>query len=183
MKREDLEKLGLTKEQVDTIMDFNGKDINEFKKQNEVLQASVKDLTTKYDTVNKDFNDFKTSKMTEEEKKQQVLKQKEEEQLKVLNEAKEAQEKYQKLIKETKIKGVLVGAGFKEDGITTFIDKLVGTNEEESVKNATEFVKYIDEQRKSAVAKALEDAARGTPNPESQGTGKNPEPFKPSAVW
>ena len=72
MKREELEKLGLTKEQIDQIMDANGKDINEAKKREEERIKSLEQAQTKLDTLTKEFDEFKKSKMTEEEKKKQL---------------------------------------------------------------------------------------------------------------
>ena len=59
MKREDLEKLGLTKEQIDTIMDENGKDIEKHKSEAETAKTTLNQTKGQLDEANKAIDGFK----------------------------------------------------------------------------------------------------------------------------
>ena len=59
MKREDLEKLGLTKEQIDTIMDENGKDIEKYKSEAETAKTTAAQTKTQLEEANKAIEGFK----------------------------------------------------------------------------------------------------------------------------
>lgn len=59
MKREDLEKLGLTKEQIDTIMDENGRDIEKHKTEAETVKTTLTQTKGQLDEANKKIEEFK----------------------------------------------------------------------------------------------------------------------------
>ena len=59
MKREDLEKLGLSKEQIDAVMAENGKDVEAQKAKITTAQADVEALKKQVEGANKQIEDFK----------------------------------------------------------------------------------------------------------------------------
>lgn len=181
MKRKDLEDLGLTKEQVDSIMEAHGKDVNSVKERLEQELAKERDEKGK---IEKEYKEFKSSKMTDEEKRNADLLKQQEEQDKVLKQAQETQAKYDRLYKETKIKGVLVSKGLTEETIEKFVPRLLGDTEEECIANATSFAEMIDAQRKDAETKAVEKGLKGTPNPsQKQGEEGDPTPYTPPKLF
>lgn len=60
MKRETLTEFGLTKEQIDQIMNLNGKDIERQKEQLEQAQMDVTTLKKQIDAANKQIESFKS---------------------------------------------------------------------------------------------------------------------------
>ena len=68
----------------------------------------VKGQSTK---LQAEFEDFKKSKMTEEEKRQHEAKEHEAERVKVLEAAKQAEKQYTTLIRKTKVKDFLITGG------------------------------------------------------------------------
>jgi hypothetical protein len=176
MKREDLEKLGLTKEQIDQIMDANGKDINEAKKREEERIKSLEQAQTKLDTLTKEFDEFKKSKMTEEEKKKQLELEEKTKYETALAEAEKIKTNYTRLTRESKVKEVL-GVYANDEEVKKIIPSFIADDEETSISNATIFKQFIEKQKEEAKTKALEDAARTIPQPQGQIPPKV-EPFK-----
>lgn len=199
MKREELEKLGLSKEQIDVIMNANGADLEASKKEiekqkaaSDALKAQITEIVASAEKVKKEFEDYKASKMTEEEKRQAAElaeKHKQEEALKAqekaLNEAKEMEKKYAHLIKETKVKDLLVKGGLSATDIDNFAPTLIADTEENSLKKAQSFVDFITAQKTAAAAKAVEDAARGfvTPITKTNPNEPIPQPQAIGPVW
>lgn len=183
MKRSELEGLGLTKEQVDQIMEAHGKTVNETKAQLEAAQKLIDDVKGQSTKLQAEFEDFKKSKMTEEEKRQHEAKEHEAERVKVLEAAKQAEKQYTTLIRKTKVKDFLITGGIEGQDADKFVDSLVGDTEESSIEKAKAFVDFVKVQKETAAAKALEKATKGTPPP----AGGNPPPpketFKPDIVW
>ena len=68
MKREDLEKLGLSKEQVDSIMGLHGADIETHKTKINDLTANQNSLATQLGEANKQIESFKGLKVEEIQK-------------------------------------------------------------------------------------------------------------------
>ena len=176
MKREDLEKLGLTKEQIDQIMDANGKDINEAKKREEERIKSLEQAQTKLDTLTKEFDEFKKSKMTEEEKKKQLELEEKTKYETALAEAEKIKTNYTRLTRESKVKEVL-GVYANDEEVKKINPSFIADDEETSISNATIFKQFIEKQKEDAKTKALEDAARTIPQPQGQIPPKV-EPFK-----
>lgn len=173
MKREDLEKLGLTKEQVDVIMDANGKDINEHKKLSETYKTELDKVSKEKTTVETEYSEFKKSKMTAEEKQaaEEVARKKQYDE--ALAAAEAAKKEAQTVVRRTKVREVFVTNGFAAEEA----DALVGTflnaeTDDVSVTNAKSFVDVVKKKNEAAAAAAVEAAARGTPPP----AGKTPPP-------
>lgn len=69
MKREDLEKLGLNKEQIDVIMAENGKDVEAQKAKTTTAEAELAGLKTQLGEANKQIEGFKTLPKVEDVQK------------------------------------------------------------------------------------------------------------------
>ena len=68
MKREDLEKLGLNKEQIDSIMAENGKDVEAQKAKTTTAEAELAGLKTQLGEANKQIEGFKGLKVEDIQK-------------------------------------------------------------------------------------------------------------------
>ena len=86
MKREELKTKGFTDDQIDWLMDENGKDINKVRSQyeakveqltkdNEVLKTSNTELDTKYKAQSESYKDYEELKKFKEDSEAKVLKQ------------------------------------------------------------------------------------------------------------
>lgn len=177
MKREDLEKLGLSKEQIDQIMDANGKDINESKKREEEKLKSLELLQNELTKVTNEFSNYKNSKMTEEEKKKQVELEEKTKYETALAEAEKIKKDYTRLTRESKVKEAL-GQYANDDDVKKILTTFIADDEETSVNNATIFKQFVERQKEDAKTKALEQAAKGIPQPQGKSGPQTPEPFK-----
>lgn len=111
------------------------------------------DLTAEYD-------EFKKSKMTEEEKKQEEANKKEQ----AYNEA------LRKLSKAT-AKTVFANAGLKEEDYTDFIEDIVGLDEEKTKELAEKICQTITKQRSDVETRMKESIINGnTPPPAGNAT-------------
>lgn len=183
MKREQLRELGLNDEQIDAIMSANGNDINELKKQNEALTSQVATMTSERDNIIKEYDEFKKSKMTDEE----LAKAKAEEERvaneALINSAKEAEAKYNRLCLETRARGVLVTGGIKDEDLEKFVSTVIGADEEETVSRAQNLVDYVNSQREIAKNQAIQEVLNKTPNPQPSNQPENKEKFEVGVVW
>jgi predicted RNase H-like nuclease (RuvC/YqgF family) len=184
MKREELEGLGLSKEQIETVMSSYGKSVEQLKQQNESLNSTVTQLSTQSQKLTVQFEDFKKSKMSEEERRLTEVKEQEEARKAAIKEANQTKAQYETLMKKTKVKELLINGGISGQDADKFIDGLVGDTEEVSVQQAQTFVEYVTNQKQTAATKAIEDAAKKTPQPQQSTT---PVPtttsFEPKKVW
>jgi predicted RNase H-like nuclease (RuvC/YqgF family) len=184
MKREELEKLGVSKEQIESIMAAYGKSITELKTQNEGLNGTVEQINQQNLKLQAEFADFKKSKMSEEERRQTEIKEQEASRKLALDEARKAELQYKTLIKKTKVKELLVNGGISGQDAEMFIDGLVGDTEENSIQKAKTFVDYVTAQKQTAATKAIEEAAKSVPQPQQQTTPvKTDKTFDPKPVW
>ncbi len=193
MKREELEKLGLTKEVIDSIMSANGADIENakkealtLKKEQEELKKQLLESQTTSQKLQKEFEDFKTSKMTEEEKRQAQLLAEKVAQEEAIKKAEEMEKRYATLIKQTKVKEVLVKGGVVGDDVELFTPGLIADTEELSIERANKFVEFIDAQRTAAAKKAVEEATKNFQDPKGDtdpNKNKKKEPTQIEPVW
>lgn len=110
-------------------------------------EKAFADLTAEYD-------EFKKSKMTEEEKKQEEAKTKE----KAYNEA------LKKLSKAT-AKSVFASAGLKEEDYSDFIEDIIGLDEEKTKTLAEKICQTITKQKSDVETKMKENIVNGTTPP------------------
>jgi predicted RNase H-like nuclease (RuvC/YqgF family) len=184
MKREELEGLGLSKEQIETVMASYGKSVETIKQQNETLNSTVTQLSTQGQKLAAQFEDFKKSKMTEEERRVTEIKEQEEARKVAIKEANQARLQYETLMKKTKVKELLINGGINGQDADKFIDGLVGETEEGSVQKAQTFVDYVTNQKQVAATQAIENAAKKTPQPQqSQTQVPTTTTFEPKKVW
>lgn len=184
MKREELENLGLTKEQVESIMAAYGKSVTELKTQNEGLNQNIQQITQQSNKLQAEFADFKKSKMSEEERRLAEIKEQEAARKLALEEARNAELQYKTLIKKTKVKELLINGGIQGPDAEQFIDGLIGDTEEVSITKAKTFVDYVTAQRQTAATKAIEEAAKSTPQPQQATESTQPKAdFNPGPVW
>lgn len=185
MKREDIiAKLKEYKQEnekdiVDYIMNLNGNDINEYKGYKEKVQtheATIADLTKQLGEVKTEYETFKESKMTEEEKQKKQLEDAEKERQRVLDEAKAEAAKYRKLSVEAKVKNVFASEGFVEDDYKDIIGGLVTQDEKVALDTATNFVKMIKAQKDLAAKLAVDKALKGMPDPSGNNDDKGNKP-------
>ncbi len=116
MKREDLEKLGLTKEQIDTIMAENGKDIEKYKTEAEKAAETVKTLEETKKTLETTVSD--RDKQLEELKKVDP-KELQAQITKLQDENKTSKEKYEADVKQIKLDAALETRLIKEGAVNT----------------------------------------------------------------
>lgn len=182
MKREELEKLGLSKEQIDQIMDANGKDINDVKKEAERKAEIIKSLEEKVESISGEFTSYKKSKMTEDEKQKSLIQEENARYEKALNEAEKAKSDYSRLIKESKVRETLGSFGNDEE-IKTLIPSFIADTEEESISRATIFKDYVEKQKATAATAAVEEAAKNIPNPKGEKPVPKTEPYEVKTLW
>lgn len=115
-------------------------------------EKAIADLTAEYD-------EFKKSKMTEEEKKQEEAKKKEQ----AYNEA------LRKLSKAT-AKTVFANAGLKEDDYSDFIEDIIGLDEEKTKTLAEKICQTIVKQKSDVEMKMKESIINGTTPPPAGNT-------------
>lgn len=111
------------------------------------------DLTAEYDT-------YKQSKMTEEEKKQEEIRKKDEQYNNAL----------MRLSKSTAI-NVFTSAGLQEDDYKEFIEDIVGIDEEKTKSLAEKICTTITKQRSDVANKMKEDIINGTTPPPAGNAG------------
>ena len=146
------------------------------KKREEEKVKSLEQAQTKLDTLTKEFDEFKKSKMTEEEKKKQLELEEKTKYETALAEAEKIKTNYTRLTRESKVKEVL-GVYANDEEVKKIIPSFIADDEETSISNATIFKQFIEKQKEDAKTKALEDAARTIPQPQGQIPPKV-EPFK-----
>ena len=108
---------------------------------------AFEDLTNEYDA-------YKQSKMTEEEKKQEELRKKDEQYTNAL----------MKLSKSTAI-NVFTSAGLEEDDYKEFIEDIIGLDEEKTKNIAEKICTTIIKQKKEVEEKIKNDIVNGTTPP------------------
>lgn len=183
MKREDLENLGLSKEQIDSIMAEHGKTVESHKKALESANTKVAEIQSKYEKMNSEYAEYKKSKMTDDEKREEESKRLREEQERVLTAAKDAEAKYNNLIKEAKAKEVLIKGGISVDKADELVSRCLGDTVEISVENANSLVAFVNSEREAAKTAAIEEATRKIPKPKNTPDDTPKDPFVPEQVW
>lgn len=131
------------------------------------IEKQYKDSKNEVGKLNKQINDFNNSKLSEEELKQ-----------KIDADNKALIEGLQKQLIQTKVEKVFESNGIKQEDYSDFIDSIISSDEEKSIKSAnsliTVFKKKIDEQVKAEIAEKLKTS--GTiPNGSSSGDTTNPK--------
>jgi hypothetical protein len=146
MKKEDLEKMGLTEEQISSILNINKTDVDEAKKNN-VDPKVLKQLQDDSEAYKK----LQEAGLTDAEKMQ-----------KALDDAKAAEADFKKQSSRLEVEKILVGAGLTEEDYKDMIDGLVSEDAEKSKALATSLSTMLSKQKEAAVQKTKEELMDGT---------------------
>lgn len=155
MKKEDLEKMGLTEEQIFSILDINKIDVDEAKKKNvdpKVLKQLQEDSAA--------YKRLQEAGLTDEEKIQ-----------KALDDAAASKADFQKKSNRLDVEKILVSAGLTEDDYKDLIDGLVTEDAEASKTLATNLANLLTKQKETAVQKTKEELMDGTKGGSGGGAG------------
>ncbi|MGN0464908.1 MAG: phage scaffolding protein [Lachnospiraceae bacterium] len=144
MKRKFLEDMGLSKEQVDQIMDENGKDINNAKGDYDNVKEQLKTAQSDISERDKQIENLKNSVGDNEDLKNQIEK--------LQNENKEAKERHESEMKELKlstaIKSALGDSVHDSDMVFALFDrKKLILNDDGKVTGLEEQLKSIKESK------------------------------------
>lgn len=131
------------------------------------IEKQYKDSKNEIGKLNKQINDFNNSKLSEEELKQ-----------KIDADNKALIEGLQKQLIQTKVEKVFEANGIKQEDYSDFIDSIISSDEEKSIKSAnsliTVFKKKIDEKVKTEIAEKLKTSGK-IPDGSSSGDTTNPK--------
>jgi len=127
-----------------------------------IHREEVKNLKGKVQEKETEFNNFKQSKMTEDEKKA------EQERIK--------EESYQKtnlLLSKMVAETTFAKAGFKEDEYSDLLDSVIQSDYEKTQEFATKICNTMLKQKEAMESKLKQDIINGTPKPPEGGDGEN----------
>lgn len=120
-------------------------------------------LETNYKNLQTEFNDYKQSKMTDDEKAQALAKQKEQEYEQAL-----------KKVSRYSAQSVFAGAGLKEEDYSEFLDDIVGLDEEKTKSLAEKICQTITRQKQGTEEDIKKQILNGTtPPPAGNGQYKS----------
>jgi hypothetical protein len=128
---------------------------NERKKFKETLEGEK----TNYKNLETEFNDYKQSKMTDDEKAQALAKQKEQEYEQAL-----------KKVSRYSAQSVFAGAGLKEEDYSGFLDDIVGLDEERTKSLAEKICQTITKQKQGTEEAIKNKILNGTTPPPAGNT-------------
>lgn len=148
MTREDVKKQfpDATEEQITALLNINGTDITEAKKNNvdpKVLKKLQDDSAA--------YEKLKEAGLTNEEKIQ-----------KALQDAKDAEANYKRQSNRLDVEKILVAAGLTEDDYKDLIDGLVSEDADASKALATNLASMLTKQKDASVQKTKEELMDGT---------------------
>ena len=118
------------------------------------FKESLEGEKTNYKNLEAQFNDYKQSKMTDDEKAQALAKQKEQEYEQALKRA----NKYSAI-------SVFAGAGLKEEDYSGFLDDIVGLDEEKTKSLAEKICQTITKQKQGTEQAIKNQIINGTTPP------------------
>lgn len=153
MKREELLALGLTDEQVDKVMEQNGKDINNAKKNN----VDPKELKRLQD-IDAEYQKLQDANLTDAEKIK-----------KALEDAESVKKEFATKTNRLEVEKILVKAGLAEEDYKDLIEGIVTDDAERSTSLANGLATMLQGQIAKAKQKAEEDLLDKTPTPNPGG--------------
>lgn len=130
---------------------------NERKKFKETLESQQ----TNFNNLQTEFNDYKQSKMTEEEKTQEK--------------ARTQQEEYEKALKKASTysaKAVFAEAGLQEEDYSDFLEDIVGLDEEKTKSLAQKICQTITKQKENKAEEIKNNIINGTTPPPAGNSNK-----------
>ena len=146
-----------TEEQITALLNINGIDLNNAKKNN-VDPATLKKLQEDSEA----YERLKEAGLTDEEKMQ-----------KALNDAEDAKKEFARKSNRLDAEKILVGAGLTADDYKDLIEGIVSDDSEVTKTMATNLASLISKQKDAAIQKTKEELMDGTPTP--GGGNGNPE--------
>lgn len=149
MKKEELEELGLTEEQITTILDINGNDVKALKDKIP-KKADYDELVRKA----AEYDILQEADLTDAEKIQ-----------KALQAAEDAKADYAKKSNRLDAEKILVAAGLTEEDYKDLIDGIISDDAEKTKSMATGLATMVTKQKESAIQKTKEELMDRTPNP------------------
>lgn len=167
MTREDIKKQfsEATEEQITAILNIHGTELSSAK-QGAIDPAELHRLQG----IETKYKELEEADLTDAEKVQ-----------KALDDAKEAERKFNEQAARLEVEKIFVTANLKEDDYKEIIDGIVSDDAEKSKKLASSLVTTITAQTESAVQKTKEALMDGTLTPEGGNPG-NPNDEKPEDV-
>ena len=167
MKREDIKKQfpDATDEQISALLDINGTDIEDAKKNN-VDPKTLKQLQDDAAAYKK----LQEANLTDAEKIQ-----------KALAEAEASKVDFAKKSNRLDVEKILVAAGLAEADYADLIDTLVSDDAEKSKTSATAFANLVSKQKEAAIQKTKEEMMDGTQTPGGDGGDDDKEKEKTEA--
>lgn len=127
----------------------------------------VETITTEKNNLSTEYEKFKQSKMTEDEKKAEQAK----------KEA-EANEKMLLEFSRMKAENVFAKAGFKEEDYSSILDTIVGTDLEKTKTLAETFCNTLVKQKEAIEKQVKENIVKGTKTPPAGNAGTSSEKEK-----
>lgn len=125
-------------------------------------KEAIKEKDKAYNDLSLEYNNFKKSKMTEEERREAEAKEKE-----------QAYNETLKRLSKVTAKNVFADAGLKEEDYSDFIEDIVGLDEEHTKTLAEKICQTIIKQRNDAKEKIKDNIINGiTPPPAGNGSYK-----------
>jgi hypothetical protein len=147
MKREDLLAKGLTEEQVTEILNMHHNESQEVSKENERLKGEIANANEKlagYSNMEKEYNAYKQSQMTEQEKYEAMKK--------------ETEKNYamsKRVYNEAEAKTILAQLGGEID--ENVLNSIVSDDKEKTIANANALVNLIKARQEESIKKTKEE--------------------------
>lgn len=118
------------------------------------LNKKYKDLEREKASLLEEFEDFKKSKMTEDEKKEAELKKFEQDKIELA-----------KKLNEVKAREIFVNAGLNQEKINELLAKVVSEDSEKTLELANSFVEVFKEIKETTKKETITDLLKDTPQP------------------
>lgn len=146
MKREELLAKGFTEEQVTEILNMHHNESQQVNKENERLKVELAGANEKlagYSNMEKEYNDYKKSLMTEQEKFEEMKK-----------EVAQNLAKSKKVYNEAQAKTILAEIGGIDE---TVLNSIVSEDSEKTIANANALVAMVKAREEETIKKTKED--------------------------
>lgn len=163
IKREDLLAKGFTEEQVTEILNIHHNESQQVNKENERLKAELVGANEKlagYSNMEKEYNDYKQSLMTEQEKFEAMKK-----------EAAQNLAMAKRVNNEAQAKAILAEIGGVDE---TVLNSIISEDSEKTIANANALVAMLKAREEQAIKKTKEDIQNLNilPNPSNVPSGE-----------
>lgn len=127
----------------------------------------VETITTEKNNLSQEYEQFKQTKMTEEEKKTELAKKQE-----------EANQKMTLEFSRMKAENIFAKSGFKEEDYSSILDTIVSTDIEKTKTLAETFCNTLVKQKENIEKQVKENIVKGTKTPPAGNAGSSSEKEK-----